>query len=585
MQNSQPAHFALLTPTRVFLGKLTATAAIFAMLVGGAVVACPAQEKYQPDMDEIRRMAEGGVQFIESGLQRLNGENLCLAALTISEVTKRYERRIPYDNPVVQKSIEEIVGLVNTEADPNRASLERNNNLYFPSLALILLCDVNDDKYRAEIVKLIRVLEDRQLPSGAYNYRANSEKDPSVGDISQTQYACLAFFVAKHHGFKVKKEVLKATLEWLMDEQTPEGSWYYHTRGQRPVAKMKIEKKLTLSRHCCGLGTTYLLSDLLQLSPRVGGNSKNKKTGTGLPPSVSVYIKPKPGMDNESKEGPLVNINGSQLATTKRKGNVWLDKNFSIEINNWNYYYLYGLERYAFFREQAEGEVRERPDWYDQGVEFLKGMQDGNGGFRMTNKNSIETPIRATCLATLFLVRSSEVLILPMTDSLLKGAEGFPEDTPLQESRGTIQGKVAVKNIEDVMNLLSEDRTDEQLRMLADSMDDAIRKFTSDETKSKAETLAFLTGLVKDRRFFKRLIAVKFLAREQTIDNVPALLYALGDPDIRICQEAHDGLRLISRKIDAYRLPAKPTLDDFKLVKRDWTKWFLEIRPGADLID
>ena len=109
--------------------------------------------------------------------------------------------------------------------------------------------------------------------------------------------------------------------------------------------------------------------------------------------------------------------------------------------------------------------------------------------------------------------------------------------------------------------------------------------------------------MISARNYFRRLIAVRFLAGEQDMDNVPALIYALGDPDLRICLEAHDGLRLISRKIDsmevsprtrenAVRDPGVLASDEenscryeFDSIKEKWTDWFLKIRPGAELLD
>ena len=111
--------------------------------------------------------------------------------------------------------------------------------------------------------------------------------------------------------------------------------------------------------------------------------------------------------------------------------------------------------------------------------------------------------------------------------------------------------------------------------------------------------------MIGHREYYRRLIAVRFLAGEQDMDNVPALLYALGDPDYRICLEAHNGLRLISRKIDsmtiseatkrnAKRYPgilkdepenAGNVRIEFDSMKKKWTEWFLKIRPGAELLD
>ena len=69
------------------------------------------------------------------------------------------------------------------------------------------------------------------------------------------------------------------------------------------------------------------------------------------------------------------------------------------------------------------------------------------------------------------------------------------------------------------------------------------------------------------------------------MDNVPALIYALGDPDLRISAEAHNGLRLISRKLDSIPVSDKPDHAEFQNLKRQWTEWYLRIRPGAELLD
>ena len=108
--------------------------------------------------------------------------------------------------------------------------------------------------------------------------------------------------------------------------------------------------------------------------------------------------------------------------------------------------------------------------------------------------------------------------------------------------------------------------------------------------------------MLSARNYYRRLIAVKFLAGEQDMDNVPGLIYALGDPDFRVCLEAHDGLRLISRRIDSLEIsetarqgsadPGALTVAEqtairleYEDIKRQWTEWFLKIRPDAELLD
>ena len=88
------------------------------------------------------------------------------------------------------------------------------------------------------------------------------------------------------------------------------------------------------------------------------------------------------------------------------------------------------------------------------------------------------------------------------------------------------------------------------------------------------------------------------------MDNVPGLIYAVSDPDFRIAFEAHQGLRLVSRKIDSMKL-SQLTLDnarrdpgplerdspqivatmrsEFNSMEKRWSDWFLKIRPNAQL--
>ena len=79
----------------------------------------------------------------------------------------------------------------------------------------------------------------------------------------------------------------------------------------------------------------------------------------------------------------------------------------------------------------------------------------------------------------------------------------------------------------------------DRLELLSSSIKSAIREYQTQPEKSRGQARAFLRSLVSDKNYYKRLIAVKFLAGEQDLDNAPALIYAMGDPDVRVCMEAH----------------------------------------------
>lgn len=544
-----------------------------------------AQVEFEPEHPQVRKMALDAVAYLSADPPGQTGP-LILAALAITECTKRYENMVPVDHPVVVAAIDRIVANLNLDRQ-DTGSMLKENATYIPALACILLCDVNDERYKDQITTLLRELERRQNSDGGFGYLGDRG---TVGDTSQMQYIGLAMYVAHHHGFKVDLNGCKQAVEWLANTLRPEGSWWYQIKGGQPIIgpSGNPKSKLTLSIHAAGAGTLYLLADFLQLTPRskrgVSGKMKN-----GLPPSVSIYVKPTQEGGAISKKGPLVNADTGKIQSAKRSVNQYFGKYFNIKTDQremWNYYYLYALERYAYFRERADGEFKEHPTWYDQGVYYLMDKRFGDGGFKAGAMSPSSRPV-ATSFAILFLVRSSEVLVLPSNASRANGNQGFAENVRIKQSeKGTVQALEGVQGIENVMQMLQNDEIeDDRLELIVQSMGPAIAGFSKAEGKSRNEKMAFMRGLVTEKNYFRRLIGVKFLAREQDMDNVPALLYALGDPDLRICREAHDGLRLISRKLNSIKVPEKANKTDYESAKKQWTEWFLKIRPGGELLD
>ena len=549
---------------------------ILCLLIFGAMFpkASVGQFKYEgPEDERIEEMCRRAAKFLETEDLRATGEDRLgqkvLEALTVLEVYKRYEGEVPKDHPKILAAAEDAADMIN---GASRDPLSRQHSMYAAALSLILLCEVDDEKYAPEIKAVLSYVGERQNENGGWSY----ENRPFITDVSQTQYACLALFVAKVHKFRINPEVGKRALNALVSFQS-NNSWVYHYSA----AGTPISNKNTRSLHTSALGSVYLLSDLLQLSSRAKDMRIGAKNGEQtLPPSVTIYEKPIDGQPALVKDRPLVTFDRGKLGGAKSKGNRWLADNFEVTSTDWTYYYLYALERYAYFREQAETSFAEVPNWYDQGVDHLRTLQRPNGAY--PNEGLQNTAI-ATCLATLFLVRSSELLNQPPGSSLADAGLGFPEKGSLKVGKdGRITSQAAVKGVSDMLALLGES-DGEDARAILDGM--KITAKSIGQGKSRAERLSLLTGMVMDASPIKRLIAIKVLAGEQNMDNVPALLYALGDPDKGIAKQAHDGLRLVSRRIDAFPLGSNPDYPDFQAVKIKWTKWFLAIRPDAQLID
>ena len=560
-----------------------------------------AQKIYTPEHPEVRAMCDKAMQVLTqkllTGGTRRSGIT-ALRGLAVVQYHKRYNQRVPKDDPFLKIAIDHVASQF--PGAGGKGEILEESEMYYPCLAMILLAEYDAQKYKSEINAILQMIRDRQLAFGAHSYK----REKNSGDTSQTQFVALALVVAKAHGFEVDVQVAKRSLDWFVRSQKPEGAWVYKPIFNANNPNGSGGGKPSLSMQAAGLGSVYLLADVLQLFRRAKTVNTGGPGSVGLPGTVRIYVKPAEGESGRAvqKQGPLTSFDRGRLTQSTKKGNDLLVKMFSTESRQWQYYYLYALERYAFFREQAEGNVAGIEDWYDQTIVFLKKNQSSSGGFSPVG-NPAETEHIGTAFAVLFMVRSSEVINLPVAEAELNGDIGFQTGVLRQDSSGKIRGVDAEQTLADTLAMMKEGATDEQLREVTQTLKEQIGEFRERDDKSRGEIKAFLRSMIGANNYYRRLIAVRFLAGEQDMDNVPALIYGLGDPDFRIAIEAHNGLRLISRKIDslsvsrstqtnALRSPGVLTEDEknlmqaeFGSVKKKWTNWFLKIRPGAELLD
>ena len=567
-----------------------------------------AQKKYFPDHPEVRSMCDKAMKVLTQKGRIATGSRgagaAALRGLAIIQYHKRYFQRVPKNIPYLESAVEHVLShFPNVEAADGakkKKSILKESEMYFPCLAMILLAEYDAVKYKSEIKAILKMIKERQLRFGAHSYL----REPQNGDTSQTQFVALALSVAKTHGFSYDVDIAQRSLDWFVRSQKPQGAWVYKPSfASNPNGSGGGSP--SLSMQAAGTGSVYMLADVLQLFKRVKSLNQGLAGTEGLPGTVRIYVKPPDGEEENALrgQGPLAKFDRGRLSAATKKGNAVLINMFAPKASAWQYYYLYALERYAYFREQAEGDVAGLENWYDRTIEFLKKEQVAGGGFPPKGTTTESTEI-GTAFAVLFMVRSSEVINLPPAEATLAGDLGFPSDTVLrQDSGGKVSGLEAERNLAETLALMKEGATDEQLRVVAESLKKQIGEFRKTDNKSRGETNAFLRSMIKANNYFRRLIAVRFLAGEQDMDNVPALIYALGDPDFRIAIEAHNGLRLISRKIDSLSVsPATNTnakralaalsddeknlmQSEFALIKKKWTDWFLKIRPSAELLD
>ncbi|WP_075084752.1 hypothetical protein [Mariniblastus fucicola] len=327
-------------------------------------------------------------------------------------------------------------------------------------------------------------------------------------------------------------------------------------------------------------------------------SSKSIDSSLNLPKNVTVYLPPVEGKNADVEaiwgsrgDGPVVEYPRGKLSSCKNAGNGWYSSQFQFPIDQWNSYYMYALERYAYYKEQADGNIGSSlKSWYDDGVDYLEEYQDEAGAL-VGHSRVVNMKVNVnTAFSVLFLVRASEVISLPPVNTKLNGFEGIPSGEIRQGQDGLPVSVDAEKSLKGLIDALADDSLNErQLQQISDAMKRAVREFKDTPDRSRGEITAFLKTMISEKNYYRRLVAIKFLSGEQDMDNVPALLYALGDPDPKIAIEAHNGLRLISRKFDTFVFEDKGNKEDnlleFVRLKNQWTKWFLDIRPDAELLE
>jgi hypothetical protein len=243
---------------------------------------------------------------------------------------------------------------------------------------------------------------------------------------------------------------------------------------------------------------------------------------------------------------------------------------------------MYAFERYKAFQELTTGKAVAEPAWYNEGVEYLQKTQNDDGSWKTVHSHG-SAPLVDTAFAMLFLTRSSQKAIRKavLDQGILIGGHGLPKNL---SNAKMVDGKVVtpqmVQDVDDLMSMLKnvDDRPFDATRLPGGlTLDEDITKRTSQLEK--------LREMVTNGGFDVRLAAVKTLAVSHELDNVPALLFALTDPDPRIVREAREGLRLISRKIRGFGPLAVSSEEKLAEIERKWKDWYLSIRPDGELIE
>lgn len=551
-----------------------------------------AQIKYQPDHPDVRRMVDAGVKFLrtESGVEF--GEKVLTGLAILNSYQDNGFKKDEQVNKAVQLVLAEvprISGLLEKNFSGNNltdvpADDKITHRMYEVCVALMLLVEYDDVAYDKEIRTLINFIVKRQDPRGGWTYN-----EDVISDSSQTQYCCLALWLAHHKGFNIPIEhSVRATKFWV-SHQFNDGSWSY----QPNPAYLQGSPHVSLV--AAGAGSLYMLGDILGANPasKPQVTKKPGETILDLPAFVerlterevaSLLAEQKNAKDEPRPSG--ADVQGINAA--KQRCNEWFARSFRAKTDHWPYYALYGFERYATFREKVDREVTEVPDWYDQGVQFIRDTQREDGSLNAAGEGG--APVH-TALAVLFLVRSTQRLTNLPKDTVMNAGMGLAERTTVRGNR--VINEEEKRDIVEMLNRVKADMSPEELAEIAESFRNAA--VTSIKDKSRAQQLLMLKDLVKNEHWQIRIVAVRALGQVRMIDNCPALIFALTDPNPSVVQEASIALQYVSRKTNTPPVPVAKSVngeldtssDEYKQGIRRlyeyWSKWYMELKPDAQL--
>ncbi len=534
---------------------------VFLLLLASS--AAYAAEGLTPKSPEIVRAVERASAYLKANgqsEQRLGGKALIALAL--------YKAGADVNEPFIQGTISEIQKAITSDGTVNIS-----DHIYTAGLIILFLSEIDQERYRRELTAVGKYLVKNQRADGAWTYLTSGTADayPS-GDMSMTQYAVMALWTLYQLGYEIPGECIDRISYWLLSVQTPEGAYAYQTTVSDGFKHVSWNgPKLSMS--AAGMASVYVCRDL------VGFNGSNRKVD-----EIHEAFKEKSDDFDSSPLGSYrITVRKEQFNGVQMKGNAWMERNFTPVTLSTDYffYYLYALERYAAFKELAENKFLESPPWYNKPAALLLEKQASDGSWA----GNIGRPID-TAYAVLFLCRSTrrsfEKWKQPniFDGGNMLGGRGLPKSTDeIKVEDGKVISLSEMQSSERLMDRLGDlkDVDEDSLARLAElPAEDIEILLQKNKTKIKK--------MVGHEKAEQRLAAVQMLGKSGDLSMVPALIYALTDPDPAIAEAAQTSLLRLARNSKRIHLP-KPNDPQFerqlsKIIDR-WKEWYRTIDPDA----
>lgn len=541
--------------SRRLLGALARfTPALLSVLAIGLVANSPRSVfAYTPESPEVKALIKKASVFLRSDKAwDLDKQAGAQAALGMALVKGNIAGP---DDPAVLRAVAAVREII-PDNDPRKVAIKNTpTEIYMTGLSIIFLVSLDPVKYKPEIDCLMQFLYAKQKRYGAWGYF-----DRDTGDTSMTQYGVLSSWEAKQAGYEVPPKVLDDVAEWLLKTQDASGGFRYQG-----------EDTLDGPRHCmtvAGGGCIYILTDLFQIEMI----SRKKDE---LPSALKEVRK-------EASKSTTLNgtrVSKERLRDSQLRTIEWMKKNYTIDPKfEYQYYYLYALERYMSFREFVEQTPEKEPKWYNEGVEFLAKTQAEDGSW--DNRCG---KVAGTAFGVLFLIRATKKAIEHPKNfgaGLLIGGRGLPKPgSRMDIQNGQIVTKQDLGEADELMNLLDDTKEadyEKAIEMMAELPSQQVESLLSKHGEK-------LRQLTREEKPEARMAAVVALGKTRSLDNVPALIFALRDEDREVVIEARKSLERISRNPAGFGPKDDYNEEQRRNAIEKWKAWYLSLRPDADV--
>ena len=524
-------------------------------------------EGLTPQSPIVLQTVERAVDFLKkngSREQRLGGRALIALALFKAGVDPETDQTIRGTIADIQKAVADD-GTI-TVSDP----------IYTAGIIILLLAEIDPARYHRELVAMGRFLQTHQRSDGSWTYLTAGKADAHpAGDMSMTQYGTMGLWTLHQIGIDVSGNAVDRLGRWLTLVQNPEGAYAYHTSVSSDFKQIHWNGP-TLGMTAAGMASVYVCRDLFGLN---GQNRQWEEVHEAF-------------REHSADDGdvPLrsyrLNVRKEMFSGVQMKGNAWMNRNINqiTPTVNFFFYYLYALERYETFKELAEKKSFESPPWYNKMITVLLDTQTENGSWVGVHRD-LPPPID-TAYAVLFLLRSTKRSFEKWKEpnifdgGNLRGGRGLPRSTDdLKIEDGVVVSLSEMGNAEQIMDRLDtlRDTDEETLIRLAELPAEDIENLLK-RNKAKLKTM------VGHETAAQRFAAVNLLGKSGDVSNVPALIYALTDPDHSVAEAAQKALLRLTRQPKLQPLP-KPEEPNFErqmtvLINR-WKEWYRTIDPDA----